>query len=101
MDDETNAKKKKKNSSTLLTDERFKQLFTNPDFQVDKNSAEYTLLNPVISQLDKHKMKKLKVKADDEKEMREKVEIDHMEDEHYGLTNILTYIYIYIYTRVC
>ncbi|XP_043515134.1 nucleolar protein 10 isoform X2 [Frieseomelitta varia] len=81
MDNETNAKKKKKNSSTLLTDERFKQLFTNPDFQVDKNSAEYTLLNPVISQLNKHKMKKLKVKADEE-EMKEKIEIDHTEDEH-------------------
>ena len=95
MDDETNAKKKKNISSNLLTDERFKQLFTNPDFQVDKNSAEYTLLNPVISQLSKSKAKKLKAKV--EKEMEEEMEIDPMGDEHHGCRNICIYIYIYIY----
>ncbi|CAD1472939.1 unnamed protein product, partial [Heterotrigona itama] len=92
MDDETNAKKKKKNSSNLLTDERFKQLFTNPDFEVDKNSAEYTLLNPVISQLDKHKTKRLKAKAD-ETEMKEKVEIDHIEDEHHDNSSDESFIH--------
>ncbi|XP_033201086.1 nucleolar protein 10 lethal (2) 34Fd [Bombus vancouverensis nearcticus] len=91
MDDETNAKKKKNISSNLLTDERFKQLFTNPDFQVDKNSAEYTLLNPVISQLSKSKAKKLKAKA--EKEMEEEAEIDPMGDEHHDNSSDESFIH--------
>ncbi|CAK9816022.1 Nucleolar protein 10 [Anthophora plagiata] len=76
MDDETNTKKRKRSSSNLLTDERFKQLFTNPDFEVDKNSQEYTLLNPVISQLSKSRLKRLKLKAAEE----EKIENNHTED---------------------
>ncbi|XP_033360883.1 nucleolar protein 10 [Bombus vosnesenskii] len=91
MDDETNAKKKKNISSNLLTDERFKQLFTNPDFQVDKNSAEYTLLNPVISQLSKSKAKKLKAKV--EKEMEEETEIDPMGDEHHDNSSDESFIH--------
>lgn len=91
MDDETNAKKKKNISSNLLTDERFKQLFTNPDFQVDKNSAEYTLLNPVISQLSKSKAKKLKAKV--EKEMEEETEIDPMGGEHHDNSSDESFIH--------
>nr|XP_012135821.1 PREDICTED: nucleolar protein 10 [Megachile rotundata] len=77
MDDETNTKKKKTNSSALLKDERFKQLFTNPDFQVDTNSEEYSLLNPVVSQLHKSKTAKLKTKA-----MEQTMEVDHINDEN-------------------
>ncbi|KZC14596.1 PREDICTED: nucleolar protein 10 [Dufourea novaeangliae] len=62
MDDEVNVKKKKKNASNILTDDRFKALFSNPDFEVDKDSQEYSLLNPVISQLDKGRIKKMKQK---------------------------------------
>lgn len=64
MDTETSTttKNKKKHAAAMniLKDDRFKELFTNPDFQVDKNSEEYSLLNPVISQLDKSKAKKLR-----------------------------------------
>lgn len=56
-----NSKKKKKITSNILKDDRFKALFNNPDFQVDKNSEEYALLNPVISQLEKSRAKKMKV----------------------------------------
>lgn len=38
--DKTNVKKNKTGSS-LLQDSRFKALFENPDFQVDKNAEEY------------------------------------------------------------
>lgn len=98
MDNETNEKKKRKSSSNLLTDERFKQLFTNPDFQVDKTSEEYLLLNPVISQLNKSKAKKLKAK-EAEKEIEERIEIDDVENEHNGYMNINIFI-IYIYCSI-
>lgn len=45
--------KKKNNSSAILQDSRFKALFENPDFEVDKNTEEYRLLNPVLSKLNK------------------------------------------------
>lgn len=47
--------RKKKYTSNLLKDERFKELFENPDFEVDKDAAEYRLLNPVLSRRDKNK----------------------------------------------
>jgi len=74
--------KKKQTSSTLLKDQRFKALFNNPDFQVDKDSEEYTLLNPVISQLDKSKTKKLQQRLIHEEETQDKSD----EDERKGKT---------------
>ncbi|XP_011645134.1 nucleolar protein 10 [Pogonomyrmex barbatus] len=70
--------KKKQTSSNLLKDERFKALFSNPDFQVDKNSEEYALLNPVISQLAKSNAKKLKQQLvqEEEEKIREKSDED-------------------------
>ncbi|XP_023703334.1 nucleolar protein 10 isoform X2 [Cryptotermes secundus] len=64
MDEELKEKKKKRNKSgtNLLKDDRFKALFENPDFEVDKTAEEYRLLNPVVSQLDKSRMKDLKKK---------------------------------------
>ncbi|XP_018577166.1 nucleolar protein 10 [Anoplophora glabripennis] len=58
MGDQT--KKKKKESQSLLKDDRFKSLFEDPDFEVDKNADEYRLLNPVLSRLDSSKKKELK-----------------------------------------
>ncbi|KAJ4433879.1 hypothetical protein ANN_16192, partial [Periplaneta americana] len=61
MDDEQKEKRKKNKSGTnLLKDDRFKALFENPDFEVDKNAEEYRLLNPVVSRLDKSRKKELK-----------------------------------------
>jgi ribosome biogenesis protein ENP2 len=43
-------KRKKKNGGvetpSLLRDERFGALFTNPDYQIDEDSREFALLNP-------------------------------------------------------
>ncbi|GJJ10433.1 hypothetical protein Clacol_004659 [Clathrus columnatus] len=38
-------------SSTWLTDECFKALFEDPEFEVDTNTREYSLLNPSTSDL--------------------------------------------------
>lgn len=70
-------KEKKKNKNTgasLLADNRFKALFENPDFEVDKNTDEYRLLNPVLSRLDKAKQKELKKKLTEAQEF-EPVEV--------------------------
>lgn len=61
MNDQLN-KKKKETATSLLNDTRFKGLFENPDFEVDKNTDEYRLLNPVLSRLDNAKKKELKKK---------------------------------------
>ncbi|XP_050361512.1 nucleolar protein 10 [Nymphalis io] len=56
--------RKKKQSVNLLKDDRFKALFENPDFEVDKGADEYRLLNPVLARLDKNKSKP-KLEAED------------------------------------
>lgn len=65
--DDSMKDKKKKNAGDLLHDDRFKALFENPDFQVDKNAEEYRLLNPVLSRLDKSRKKELKKKLLEDK----------------------------------
>lgn len=80
MENKNAKNKKKQTSSNLLNDDRFKALFSNPDFQVDKNSEEYALLNPVISQLDKNKAKKLQLQLAQQKETQDKPD----EDEPQG-----------------
>lgn len=47
---------------SVLEDDRFRALFENPSFEIDKNADEYRLLNPVLSHLDKTKVKQLKKK---------------------------------------
>lgn len=59
MDDESAGRKK---ATNLLADDRFKSLFTDPKFQVDKNADEYKMLTPVLSRLEKGKVKELKRK---------------------------------------
>ncbi|XP_024940710.1 nucleolar protein 10 isoform X2 [Cephus cinctus] len=81
MDSETNEKfKKKKSAASILKDNRFKALFDNPDFEVDKTSAEYTLLNPVISQLDKSKAKEMTKKLKHQEQLQSIQ--DEADDEH-------------------
>lgn len=62
IDENENSNKKK--PANLLKDDRFKALFTNPEFQVDKNADEYKMLTPVLSRLDKSKVKELKKKVE-------------------------------------
>lgn len=82
MDAEENAddgKKKTKNKSNLLKDDRFSAMFSNPEFQIDTESEDYRLLNPVISKLDKAKKNK-------QKEMQQFKEVhdDDVDDELEG-----------------
>lgn len=51
-------KTEKRAGMTLLKDDRFSAMFNNPDFQIDKESEDYKLLNPVVTKLDKAKKKK-------------------------------------------
>lgn len=64
MDSETTGSNKSKQVSNLLKDDRFGALFNNPEFEVDKNADEYKMLTPVLSRLDKGRVKELKRKAE-------------------------------------
>ncbi|KAM3964735.1 nucleolar protein 10-like [Aphomia sociella] len=66
--------RKKKQPTNLLKDDRFKAMFENPDFEVDKGAEEYKLLNPVLSRFDKDKMKAKKAEAD-------VTQVEHQEDK--------------------
>lgn len=61
--EDKNSKKKKSIGLNLLEDDRFKSMFENPDFAIDKNAEQYKMLAPVLSRLDKSKVKELKKKA--------------------------------------
>ncbi|XP_064151100.1 nucleolar protein 10-like isoform X1 [Loxodonta africana] len=54
-------KKKVKNLPNILTDDRFKVMFENPDFQVDEESEEFRLLNPLVSKISEKRKKKLRL----------------------------------------
>lgn len=73
MDFEDTGKKTK--NPNLLRDDRFKAMFENPDFEVDKETEEYRLLKPLLVQLDKSKIKKL------EKKYKEREKNEAKEDE--------------------
>lgn len=60
MDAQSN---KKSSKSNLLEDNRFKAMFENADFQVDKEADEYKMLAPALTRLDKSKLKELKRRA--------------------------------------
>lgn len=60
---EENENQNRKKTANLLEDDRFKALFSNPDFEVDKNADEYKMLTPVLSRLQKNKVKELKRKV--------------------------------------
>ncbi|KAM4694412.1 nucleolar protein 10 [Discoglossus pictus] len=53
-------KKKQKKMPNILSDNRFKVMFENPDFQVDEKSEEFRLLNPLVSKISEKRKKKLK-----------------------------------------
>uniref|UniRef100_A0A0F7Z6T7 Nucleolar protein 10 n=1 Tax=Crotalus adamanteus TaxID=8729 RepID=A0A0F7Z6T7_CROAD len=54
-------KKKQKKMPSILSDDRFKIMFEDPDFQVDEKSEEFRLLNPLVSKMSEKRKKKLKV----------------------------------------
>nr|CAI5833691.1 unnamed protein product [Callosobruchus analis] len=87
---EENDVKKRKGGGSLLVDDRFKALFENPDFEVDRNTEEYRLLNPVLSRMDSAKKKQLKkivsqefdpVEEEPEGKASSDEESDYLEDD--------------------
>uniref|UniRef100_A0A5F9DA76 Nucleolar protein 10 n=1 Tax=Oryctolagus cuniculus TaxID=9986 RepID=A0A5F9DA76_RABIT len=70
-------KKKVKSLPNILTDDRFKVMFENPDFQVDEESEEFRLLNPLVSKISEKRKKKLRLL--EQQELREKEEEEELE----------------------
>lgn len=62
IEEQTNptAKQAAKQAPNLLEDNRFKAMFENTDFSIDKNAEEYKLLAPVLNRLEKSKLKEIK-----------------------------------------
>uniref|UniRef100_A0A3P8WHL2 Nucleolar protein 10 n=1 Tax=Cynoglossus semilaevis TaxID=244447 RepID=A0A3P8WHL2_CYNSE len=55
--------KKGKAVPNILSDDRFKVMFENPDYQVDEQSEEFRLLNPIVSKVGLKNKKKLRLLA--------------------------------------
>uniref|UniRef100_A0AAQ4RF80 Nucleolar protein 10 n=1 Tax=Gasterosteus aculeatus aculeatus TaxID=481459 RepID=A0AAQ4RF80_GASAC len=75
-DDEAalNTRKKKGKVRDVLGDDRFKVMFENPDYQVDEQSIEFRLLNPIVSKVGEKKQKKLRLMAQQADEEAEEPE---------------------------
>ncbi|XP_062142963.1 nucleolar protein 10 [Drosophila sulfurigaster albostrigata] len=74
MDEQANPSNsaKQRNVPNLLQDSRFKAMFENTDFAVNKEAEEYRLLAPVLNRLDKSKAKELK----------QRIEVAHVAELH-------------------
>ncbi|XP_016424974.1 nucleolar protein 10 isoform X5 [Sinocyclocheilus rhinocerous] len=71
----TKKKKKKGNAvANLLTDDRFKVMFENPDYQVDERSEEFRLLNPIVSKVGEKRRQKLSQIVQQEEQQDEEEE---------------------------
>lgn len=78
---EESGKSKKKKTGNILEDNRFKALFENVDFEINKECDEFKLLNPVVSKRDKIRKKKLQVQTVEEEEGRPSSEEDSSSDD--------------------
>uniref|UniRef100_A0A4W6CA78 Nucleolar protein 10 n=1 Tax=Lates calcarifer TaxID=8187 RepID=A0A4W6CA78_LATCA len=67
-------KKKGKALPSILGDDRFKLMFENPDYQVDEQSEEFRLLNPIVSKVGQKRKKKLRLLAQQAAEDEEEPE---------------------------
>ncbi|XP_056151873.1 nucleolar protein 10 [Lampris incognitus] len=56
-------KKKGKGHPSILGDDRFQVMFENPDYQVNEQSEEFRLLNPLVSKVSQKRKKKLRLLA--------------------------------------
>jgi hypothetical protein len=52
-----------KKSENILEDKRFAELFSDPNFQINTESDEFKLLNPVVQKVNEKKLKKPKQQA--------------------------------------
>uniref|UniRef100_A0AAX7T585 Nucleolar protein 10 n=1 Tax=Astatotilapia calliptera TaxID=8154 RepID=A0AAX7T585_ASTCA len=81
-------KKKGKALPSILGDDRFKVMFENSDYQVDEQSEEFRLLNPIVSKVGQKRKKKLRLLAqqvpednDEEPEGRASSEEESSDDD--------------------
>ena len=60
--------KKTKHAKTenIMEDKRFAELFTDPNFQINPESEEFKLLNPVVQKVNEKKLKKPKRTTDNQ-----------------------------------
>uniref|UniRef100_A0A3B4DPK1 Nucleolar protein 10 n=1 Tax=Pygocentrus nattereri TaxID=42514 RepID=A0A3B4DPK1_PYGNA len=67
-------KKKSKGTTSILSDDRFKVMFENPDYQVDEQSEEFRLLNPIVSKVGQKRREKIHKLVDEGDEEDEELE---------------------------
>ncbi|KAG7169607.1 Nucleolar protein 10-like [Homarus americanus] len=90
IEEEKDGKKKKVAAAqALLTDDRFGDLFASSDFQIDKDTTEFKLLNPVLSRMDKKK-KKQKLQEEEEEQEFLKARGDLAEDDSSDSDSIMS-----------
>ena len=53
--------KTKIKTTNILEDNRFAELFTDPNFQINQDSEEFRLLNPVVQKANEKKLKPKKI----------------------------------------
>lgn len=77
----TMRKKKGKVVPSILSDNRFQVMFENPDYQVDEQSEEFRLLNPIVSKVGQKRKNKLRLLA---KEATDAEKAEQGEEEPEG-----------------
>lgn len=70
---------KKQGAASLLADDRFKDMFTDDRFQVDKDEDVYKLINPVLSKLDSDKVRRLEKQFE---QVQENEDTNSGDDDH-------------------
>lgn len=73
IDEKNNKVKSKNTAENLLDDNRFKAMFEDTNFEINKNAEEYKLLAPVLNRLEKSKLKEIK---------KQRIEVDLVNDLH-------------------
>ena len=63
---------------SILGDDRFKVMFENPEYQVDEQSEEFRLLNPIVSKVGQKRKKKLRLLAQ-QAAVSQKVKLAHLQ----------------------
>ncbi|KAF7657557.1 hypothetical protein LDENG_00025380 [Lucifuga dentata] len=76
-------KKKGKVLPSILGDDRFQVMFENPDYQVDEQSDEFRLLNPIVSKVSQKRKKKLRLLA----QQAASLQVAEEEEEPEGLAS--------------
>lgn len=68
-------------TENIVNDDRFAEMFENPEFQIDKESHEYKQLNPVESAADPSSAKRVRAMTAAEESDEERIEMANRKDE--------------------